>query len=67
MSSLVLGFQEMDEKQLLLVGGKGVNLGELSKIQEFTYQKAFVLQQQGFKKPSNETKRFKRCWLNWLC
>ncbi len=33
MSSLVLGFQEMEKMQFLLVGGKGLNLGELSKIQ----------------------------------
>ncbi|UVI27284.1 phosphoenolpyruvate synthase [Paenibacillus spongiae] len=32
MSSLVLGFQEMEKSQLLLVGGKGLNLGELSKV-----------------------------------
>lgn len=28
----VLGFQEIDKKDLLLVGGKGLNLGELSRI-----------------------------------
>ncbi len=28
MSPLVLGLQEMDTTQLLLVGGKGLNLGE---------------------------------------
>jgi len=33
MGSLVLGFQEMEKTQLLLVGGKGLNLGELSKIE----------------------------------
>ncbi|MET3195346.1 phosphoenolpyruvate synthase [Bacillus sp. OAE603] len=32
MSSLVIDFQEIENKQLLLVGGKGLNLGELSKI-----------------------------------
>ncbi len=32
MGALVLGFQEMENKQLLLVGGKGFNLGELSNI-----------------------------------
>ncbi|WNC12429.1 phosphoenolpyruvate synthase [Brevibacillus brevis] len=33
MSSLVLGFQEMEKTQLSLVGGKGLHLGELSSIQ----------------------------------
>lgn len=32
MNPLVLGFHEMNNDQLLLVGGKGLNLGELSKI-----------------------------------
>ena len=30
MSSLILGFQETDKTQLLLVGGKVLNLGVLS-------------------------------------
>ncbi|WP_339302209.1 phosphoenolpyruvate synthase [Paenibacillus sp. FSL H7-0737] len=33
MSSLVLGFQEIETTQLLLVGGKGLNLGRLSTIE----------------------------------
>ncbi len=31
MSSLVLGFQEMEKTQLFLVGGKGLNLGGVIK------------------------------------
>lgn len=31
MSSLVLGFQEVDNTQLLLVGGKGLHLGNYQK------------------------------------
>lgn len=31
MRSLVLGFQEVDNTQLLLVGGKGLNLGDYQK------------------------------------
>lgn len=41
MSSLVLDFQEIDKTQLLLVGGKGLNLGELSRI-EYKFPKVFV-------------------------
>lgn len=33
MSSMVLGFQDIDKTKLMLVGGKGANLGELSKIE----------------------------------
>ncbi|TKH92143.1 hypothetical protein, partial [Bacillus cereus] len=33
MSSFVLDFQEIEKTQLFLVGGKGLNLGELTNIQ----------------------------------
>ncbi|MFS0647321.1 hypothetical protein [Siminovitchia sp. 179-K 8D1 HS] len=33
MSSFGLGFQDMDNTKLMVVGGKGANLGELSKIE----------------------------------
>ena len=33
MSSYVLGFQEIDQTQVAVVGGKGANLGELSRIE----------------------------------
>jgi phosphoenolpyruvate synthase/pyruvate phosphate dikinase len=33
MGSYVLGFQEIDERQVALVGGKGAHLGELSRIE----------------------------------
>jgi rifampicin phosphotransferase len=33
MSSFVLGFQEIDQTKLAVVGGKGANLGELSRIE----------------------------------
>src|SRR6185312_16080036 len=43
MSSLVLGFQEMEKTQLLLVGGKGLNLGELSKIEGIHVPEGFCV------------------------
>lgn len=43
MSSLVLGFQEMEETQLLLVGGKGLNLRELSKIEGIQVPEGFCV------------------------
>jgi len=33
MNSYVLGFQEIDKTMLMVVGGKGANLGELSRIE----------------------------------
>lgn len=42
MSHFVLGFHEMEKTQLLLVGGKGLNLGELSKIQGIQVPEGFL-------------------------
>ena len=42
MSHLVLGFQEMDKTQLLLVGGKGLHLGALSEIKACKCRKDFA-------------------------
>lgn len=57
MSSLVLGFQEMDSTQLMLVGGKGVNLGNLSKIEGIHVPEGFCVTTVGYQKAleSNET------------
>lgn len=45
---LVLGFQEMDKTQLWLVGGKGLNLGELSKIQGIEVPDGFCITTRGY-------------------
>ncbi|MDP7978700.1 phosphoenolpyruvate synthase [Bacillus multifaciens] len=57
MSSLVLGFQEMEKTQLLLVGGKGLNLGELSKIKGIQVPEGFCVTTVGYQKAieQNET------------
>ncbi|MEH7546910.1 PEP/pyruvate-binding domain-containing protein, partial [Neobacillus vireti] len=57
MSSLVLGFQEMEKSQLLLVGGKGLNLGQLSKIQGLQVPEGFCVTTVGYQKAieQNET------------
>ncbi|MEK3916713.1 phosphoenolpyruvate synthase [Paenibacillus sp. FSL H7-0331] len=57
MSSLVLGFQEMDKTQLLLVGGKGLNLGELSKIEGIQVPEGFCVTTVAYQKviEQNET------------
>ncbi|MEC0236220.1 phosphoenolpyruvate synthase [Paenibacillus kribbensis] len=57
MNSLVLGFQEMEKTQLLLVGGKGLNLGELSKIEGIQVPEGFCVTTVGYQKAieQNET------------
>ncbi|MGG1551259.1 phosphoenolpyruvate synthase [Paenibacillus ferrarius] len=49
MRDLVLGFQEMDKSQLALVGGKGLNLGELSKIPGIQVPQGFCVTTVGFR------------------
>lgn len=48
MRSLVLGFQEVDNTQLLLVGGKGLNLGRLSKIEGIQVPEGFCITTVGY-------------------
>jgi rifampicin phosphotransferase len=48
MSSLVLGFQEIDNTQLSLVGGKGLNLGKLTKIQGIHIPEGFCVTTLGY-------------------
>ncbi|MFD1175824.1 phosphoenolpyruvate synthase [Paenibacillus puldeungensis] len=50
MSSLVLGFKEIEKTQLSLVGGKGLNLGELSKIEGIQVPEGFCVTTVGFQK-----------------
>lgn len=61
MSSLVLGFQEVDNTQLLLVGGKGLHLGELSKIEGIQVPEGFCVTTAGYQKPSHKMKRIMLC------
>ncbi|CRK83319.1 phosphoenolpyruvate synthase [Neobacillus massiliamazoniensis] len=58
MSSLVLGFQEIEKTQLLLVGGKGLNLGELSKIQGIHVPEGFCITTVGYQKAIEQNETF---------
>jgi pyruvate,water dikinase len=58
MSSFVLGFQEMVKTQLLLVGGKGLNLGELSKIPGIQVPEGFCVTTVGYQKAIERSKTF---------
>ncbi|MCI1773064.1 MAG: phosphoenolpyruvate synthase [Paenibacillus lautus] len=57
MRSLVLDFQDMEQNQLLLVGGKGLNLGELAKIEGIHVPEGFCITTVGYQKAieQNET------------
>ncbi len=57
MNSLVLDFQEMDDTQLLLVGGKGLNLGELSKIEGIQVPEGFCVTTVGYQKAIEQNER----------
>ncbi|WP_252606795.1 phosphoenolpyruvate synthase [Bacillus paralicheniformis] len=58
MSHFVLGFHEMEKTQLLLVGGKGLNLGELSKIQGIQVPEGFCLTTAAFQKAIKRNETF---------
>jgi rifampicin phosphotransferase len=58
MSSLVMGFQEIEKTQFLLVGGKGINLGELSNIQGIQVPAGFCITTVGYRKALEQNETF---------
>ena len=55
MSSIVLGFQDIDKTKLMVVGGKGANLGELLKIEGIRVPDGFCISTDAFKRIIGET------------
>ncbi|WHH60070.1 phosphoenolpyruvate synthase [Petroclostridium sp. X23] len=55
MSSYVLGFQDIDKTKFMVVGGKGANLGELSKIEGIRVPDGFCISTKVFKRIIGET------------
>jgi len=55
MSSYVLGFQDIDKTKLMVAGGKGANLGELSKIEGIRVPDGFCISTDAFKRIIGET------------
>jgi len=53
--SFVLGFQDIDKTKIELVGGKGANLGELSRIEGITVPDGFCITTEAFKRIIEET------------
>ncbi|KOP68159.1 phosphoenolpyruvate synthase [Bacillus sp. FJAT-18019] len=58
MNSLVLSFQETDKTQLLLVGGKGLNLGELSNIEGIQVPEGFCVTTVGYQKAIEQNEMY---------
>ncbi|PFN18852.1 phosphoenolpyruvate synthase [Bacillus cereus] len=58
MSSFVLDFQEIENTQLLLVGGKGLNLGELTNIQGIQVPEGFCVTTVGYEKAIEQNEEF---------
>lgn len=55
MSSYVLGFQDIDQTKLTVVGGKGANLGELSKIEGIHVPDGFCISAIAFQRIIEKT------------
>src|ERR1700738_650556 len=50
MGSYVLGFQEIDQTQVAIVGGKGAQLGELSRIEGILVPPGFCVTTDAFRR-----------------
>ena len=50
MNSYVLGFQEIDKTKFAMVGGKGTNLGELSRIAGISVPEGFCVTTEAYKR-----------------
>jgi len=58
MSSNILGFQEIDKTKLALAGGKGANLGELSRIEGIQVPNGFCITTDVYKEITDSNKEF---------
>jgi pyruvate,water dikinase len=58
MNSYVLGFQEIDKTKLAMVGGKGANLGELSRIEGIQVPEGFCVTTEVYKEIIGNNKDF---------
>jgi phosphoenolpyruvate synthase/pyruvate phosphate dikinase len=58
MESYVLGFEQIDATKLALVGGKGANLGELSRIEGIRVPEGFCLTTDAYMEVTKRTHEF---------
>jgi phosphoenolpyruvate synthase/pyruvate phosphate dikinase len=54
-SAFVFSLQEVDQTKLAMVGGKGANLGELTRIEGVNVPKGFCIATDAFKRVIAET------------
>src|SRR5438552_15561260 len=54
-SAYILGFQEIDKTKFAMVGGKGANLGELTRIEGIHVPDGFCISTEAFKRIIEET------------
>src|SRR5262245_23174903 len=55
MSFYVRGFQEVDKTKIMVVGGKGANLGEICKVEGICVPDGFCISTEAFKRTIGET------------
>lgn len=58
MSSYVLGFDEINKTKLVIAGGKGASLGELSRIEGICIPEGFCVTTEAYKKIMEENQEF---------
>jgi hypothetical protein len=58
MNACVLGFQDIDKTKLAMVGGKGANLGELSRIDGIRVPEGFCVTTEAYKRIIGQTPAF---------
>jgi len=58
MNSYVLDFQEIDKTKLMVVGGKGLNLGELSRIEGIRVPEGFCVTTEAYKRNIGHNEEF---------
>lgn len=60
MNSYLLSFKDINKSQLMLVGGKGANLGELSRIEGIQVPEGFCVTTKAYKRVVEGNKEFNR-------
>ncbi len=55
----MLGFREIDKQKLMVVGGKGLNLGELSRIEGLRVPEGFCVTTEAYRRMVGQNEEFK--------
>jgi rifampicin phosphotransferase len=64
MSSCVLGFQDIDKTKITVVGGKGANLGEISKVEGIRVPDGFCISPKRLRESLAKRRRLTN-YLHW--